>query len=162
VVLDAKHHKVFVTELGRNPDCRLADHGVWEVEKLDAGPAELTLADALLRAPEGVNANPANGLRIEGSRFVSRLTCLECGHTRKLLRLEAALGRRDYGCPECGKELAAPGFHKVERLMPTVMPELRLDRPLSEIGLRRGDLISVGIPGNERHLEIGGDSNAVE
>jgi hypothetical protein len=79
-----------------------------------------------------------------------------------MLRLEAALGRGDYLCPECGKELAAPGFHKVERLMPTTMPELRLDRPLSEVGLRRGDLISVGIPGNEKHLEMGGSTNAAE
>jgi molybdopterin/thiamine biosynthesis adenylyltransferase len=160
VVLDAGHHKVHVTNYRRNPDCRLADHAVWTIEKLDLGPERLTLAEALSFSPDGAASSPAMGLRVEGSKFISRLSCPGCGATASFLKLEASLGSRETVCRDCDKEMVTSGFHKVERLVPAAMPELSLDEPLSTLGLRPGDLFSVGLPGNEKHMEIGGAGSA--
>jgi hypothetical protein len=91
--------------------------------------------------------------------FVTRMVCQACGAARSLLRLEASLGPGDSKCGSCGETMLVPGFDKVERVDPASVPELSFDRSLASIGLRSGDVVSVGIEGSERHLEIGGEGD---
>jgi hypothetical protein len=157
IVLSAECHRIFVTGYQRNPECRFDDHGVWSIERLTRGPRELTVGDALQLGSDGAGEH-ASGLRVVGSRFVRRLTCRSCGITKPLLYLEASLRIETLNCPSCGEAetMTASGFDKVESLIPSAMPDLSLGRPLACLGLRAGDVISVGGPDNENHLEIGG------
>jgi molybdopterin/thiamine biosynthesis adenylyltransferase len=155
VLVDAAFHKHYVTAFRRNPCCRFSGHAVWNIQRLNRSVKDLTLAQALELAPVGVSKNGSHALRIEGKPFVKRLTCPSCGAARSLLRLECSLRDGQTKCAKCGRRMLATGFDLVERLNTSAVSRNVLGRTLGSLGVRAGDVFSVGDGEGELHYEIG-------
>lgn len=149
LVIDARHHKQYLTSLRRNPRCRF-DHRVWTIEEFGDSGCSLGRALAL---HGGRRHDGESSLRVEGKLFVKRLVCANCGHTRHLLRLRESLGRRESTCFLCGRRLLAGGWDLAEKLTGN-LPRRLLARPLASLGLRKGEIFSVSDGETERHFEI--------
>jgi hypothetical protein len=157
VLIDAAHHKHYVTAFRRNPDCRF-EHAIWNLKKLDRSAGRVSLGEALALAPASGGNNGSRALRVEGKPFVRRLTCPACGHARLLLRLECSLRAADRQCSRCGAPAVAAGFDLVEELSARMLEdEPPLTRSLRGIGFRNGEVFSVGERDNEIHFELPGD-----
>lgn len=165
IVLDARHQRHLRTRFLRNPDCRLNGHAIWDVRRLPASVAELTLRglfdrvrpellDRAAAARDGVDRDGALGLRVEPLRFGTAWLCPGCGETSRAVRLAVRADARERACPGCGEETVPTGFDSVERLTAGRLEADDSERPLSELGLRERDVVSVGIPGAELHLEL--------
>ena len=158
VLVDAAFHKHYVTTFRRNPCCRFSSHAVWNIHRLNRSVKDLTLAQALeLATVVGGRNNSSPALRIEGKPFVKRLTCPGCGAARSLLRLECSLRKGQTKCAKCGRRMIAAGFDVLERLNTSAVSENVLGRTLGSLGLRSGDVFSVGVGEDELHYEIGSD-----
>ncbi len=154
ILIDAAHHRVYRTRFAANPACRLADHGAWRIEPLRRPPTGITLAAALGLAPRIGHGGGGRALRVEGSPFVARLSCSRCGHQRSLLRHQASLGSKSLQCGRCRGAMVASGFDMREQLDGRDLPPRTLGRSLGSLGLRVGDVFSVGAPPREKHFEI--------
>ena len=161
ILIDAAHHRHFITTFRRAPMCRFAGHAVWQIKRLTCAPEEMTLEDALRL---GVNAR-INGeqksLSVEGVAFVFTLRCLGCGHAKKLLRLESSLNRCARTCRRCGRQMIAAGLDRLEKLISTNLSSGMLARSLSSVGFRLGDVFTVSEGRNEIHYEITGHARSV-
>ncbi len=152
LVVDATNHSRYVTTLRRNPDCRFL-HGPWQVEKLAAAPAQLSLGSLSgLSAACGVDG--AAVLRVEGQRFLTRIRCVACAKTVSLLLLSRRF--TDSRCPACGDSMAPLAFFTRDRLDLGVLPERTLQRSLASIGFLAGDLFALQQGAVERYFELGG------
>jgi molybdopterin/thiamine biosynthesis adenylyltransferase len=154
VLVDAAHHKHYVTNYRRNPVCRFYGHETWSIKKLHGGACELTVRQAIELGKSIAHAGGSKGLRVEGNPFVRRLTCTGCGQTRRLLRLQSRLRATDERCARCGQRMVASGRDLSERLEMTSLPEKVLARALHSLGFRLGDVFSVGSRAAELHFEI--------
>ena len=142
-LIDAAHHNHYVTRFGRNPRCRF-DHRMWRIEELSLRLERSTTDDLL-----GLAANSDSAYaRLENKPFVKRLTC-GCGRAKKMLHLYCSLSAAARRCG-CGRTMMAAGFDLAEKL------EARALRPINlrRLGLRIGDVVSVGSDGRENHYEI--------
>jgi len=156
VLIDAAHHKHYVTKLARRTDCRF-DHATWSIARGECRSPDCTVAEAL--DLNGVTASRESPivLRVEGKAFVTSLACGGCGRIRKTLRLQGRLRTSERKCTKCGGELTPVGFEMREEL-DEAMPRSVLRRPLHSLGLMAGDVFSIGNPrGDSRHYEIGHD-----
>lgn len=153
LLVDAAHHRQFVTALRRNPNCRRADHAAWSLEPLPGG-CTARLGDLLESARARVGTNGGVTLRVDGKRFVRELSCADCGKTRRVLRLAGTLRRRELRCNECFGRLLFPGFGLTECLEPNSLTRAELHRRLSGLGVRIGEVFSVESGGSAVHLEI--------
>lgn len=158
VLIDASHHKHYVTSYRRNPNCRFAGHEVWHIERLKRSTKNFTLRQALNLAP-ATNGNGSASFRLESKPFVKRLTCLSCGHRRELLRLAHSLSRRQARCGVCGQQMVASGFDLIERLNVDSVSRSVLSRSLRSLGLRSTEVFSVGDSQIEFHYEIADDES---
>jgi molybdopterin/thiamine biosynthesis adenylyltransferase len=149
LVIDARHHKQYLTILRRNPRCRF-DHQVWTIEEFEDDACSLGRA---LTLHGGRLQGGESSLRVEGKLFVKRLVCANCGHARHLVRLRESLGRREKTCPLCGRPLLAGGWDLAEKLTDR-LPRGLLSRSLASLGLREGEIFSVSDGESERHFEI--------
>ena len=73
------------------------------------------------------------------------------------MRLEVSLRPRHLVCRCCHSPRVAPGFAVHERLMVSELPARVLRRSLHGIGLREGEIVTVGGPHGEAHFEIRGE-----
>ncbi|MDQ2974752.1 MAG: ThiF family adenylyltransferase [Acidobacteriota bacterium] len=161
VLIDAAHHKHYVTAFRRNPYCRFSNHQVWSIEKLDRRAGELTIGQALGLGRCGTpGQKDSPGLRVEGKRFVRKLICGGCGRTKSLLCLKTSLRASQQTCAVCGHALVTAGPDLLERLNATVLSQRQLGRTLASIGIRRGEVLSIGDRSGETHFEICGDARA--
>ncbi|MEW6207430.1 MAG: ThiF family adenylyltransferase [Acidobacteriota bacterium] len=147
VLIDARHHRHFVTRFARNPRCRF-DHRVWSIEKLSLRLEQATLGDLF----ELANSDRAYA-RLESKPFVKRLTC-GCGRAKRLLHLYCSLAAQR--C-RCGQMMMAAGFDLAEKLESCELRSGDLRRALLSVGLRAGDVISLGGDCRETHYEITDD-----
>jgi molybdopterin/thiamine biosynthesis adenylyltransferase len=145
VLIDALHHRHFVTSFRRNPDCRFR-HDVWRIQQASR---DITLREALALGPSA-RGNHSTSLKIEGKPFVTKLVCAGCGHTRKLLRLECSLRDSDVICVHCGQRMRGVGFDLLEELNAETVPTSGLGITLRKLGLRTGDVFGIG----SEHYEI--------
>ena len=153
VVIDAAHHRHFVTTFRRNPRCRF-DHVVWPLEPWRGISVKHTLAKALAAARRSSRASDAVSLRVEGHPLVRALHCPGCSRCLNLPHLLGRLARADQRCPHCGKHaLLATGFKIVESL-DSKLPEDILRQPLRQLGFQAGDVITVTRAGRNRYLVI--------
>jgi hypothetical protein len=134
VLLDARSHALAVSRLVRNPACRF-DHERWAIEPV----RDLTLRAALalsgeVRAPR---------LSVSDSAFLSKLVCEPCECEELIWRLRDTLDDRARRCPRCGAPRAMRGFDLFERISAESVPASLLDRPLSQRGLRTGEVFGV-------------------
>lgn len=157
VLIDALHHKHYVTAYARNPECRF-DHATWrELRRIRRDPQDVTLGDVFgLWRGEARGGRPA-ALSVEGHGFVTRMQCVGCGRERSLLRLQGRLGRRDGRCSRCGKEMVAPGTGLAWSLEADRLPRGALERPLSRFGFLAHDVFTVSDGETSAHFEIGGE-----
>ena len=151
VLIDALHHKHYVTAIRRNKNCRF-DHRVRQIRKLGLLPGENTLQQVFARL--NAHGNGAAVLSVEGKPFAKRLTCPSCGETRALLRLECTLSEKQRRCGNCGQRMITTGFDLLERLGPEAVFSGALSRSLFGLGLRSGDVFSLGEGEDESHYEI--------
>jgi len=155
VLVAALDHKHYVTSYRRNPECRM-DHERWSITKLGRDPRGINVGQALMLAKRS-NGDCSVGLRMEGSPFVSRLTCIGCGETKPLLRLQDRLRPGAQNCAGCGGRMMAAGRDLNERLEADALPRKVENRSLHSLGFRPGDLFSVGNRRGELHFELDGD-----
>jgi molybdopterin/thiamine biosynthesis adenylyltransferase len=155
VLIAATHHKLYVTNYRRNPDCRLGDHEPWRITPLKHGPRALNIGRviALGKSPPGVK--DSFGLRVAGIPFVNRLTCIACGRSQRTMRLQNRLRKSEETCRQCGGKLIAAGRDLIERLEVEKLPAGMLARSLHSLGFRAGDVFSIGNRTAEQHFEIG-------
>lgn len=154
VMIDATHHKHYVTAFRRNPQCRFPDHDGWAIRALDDRLSEMTLGAALALANGNGVASERVGLRVEERRFVRKLKCTGCQFARPMLRLDRSLRPTERVCPRCGAAMTAAGFDVIERLSMGELTSKERRLSLRRLGLRSGDVFSVGTRANERHYEI--------
>jgi molybdopterin/thiamine biosynthesis adenylyltransferase len=157
LMVDARHHRQFVTAFRRNPTCRMADHDGWRISTL-AAPASLLKLRAMLVIG---GADPDGGdqlmFGVAGQRLVLTLTCRTCGTSLRMFRLERSL-RKPSTCRHCRTRLQVSGFDLCDEAPLSVAPRSALDRPLSRVGVRPGDVISLKTSSVEAHYEVGGES----
>jgi molybdopterin/thiamine biosynthesis adenylyltransferase/transcription elongation factor Elf1 len=155
ILIDALHHKHYLTTLRRNPECRFS-HRIWTVERLNARPGDVTLAHALRLGGNRHQGVKYPVLRLAGvSRFVRKLTCHSCGSVKKLLRLEHRLTLRQINCRRCGATMAASGFDMVDRIEANKVSPSYLKRKARSLGFRSQDIFSVTTPSETRYYEFG-------
>ena len=160
LVVDSAYHRHYVSSFQANPECRF-DHQTWRIE--DLPESSRTLGDSLALA-RGGNAGGTAWLRVEGQHFATALTCTGCGGRRSSIRLEVSLRGSERTCRLCGARMAVRGWDMVSELTDQ-LPERTLNRTLRRIGLRNGDVASVGVGGEqdrERHFVIGPPEARVE
>jgi len=138
---------------------RLSDHEIWRIERLPPGPHEVTVADVFASAAGRVDGGKPLRLRVEGQPFARRLACHECRSERSLLRMVSAIRPSDRNCPRCGAERFASVLDLAEHFEAATLSTRGLARSLHAIGLRTGDVVSVGNGHLEIHLEIGVDAS---
>lgn len=155
LVVDAAHHRHYVTAARRNPRCRRSDHGPWAIEPLASG-CTVALGSLLESARQRVGGNGDLGLRVEGKRFVRELSCEECGGKRRLLRLTGSLRPSELRCRCCGGagRLVPSGFGLTERLEAGALSRAQRNRRIASLGVRPGEVVSVGTAEHELHLEM--------
>jgi molybdopterin/thiamine biosynthesis adenylyltransferase len=146
VLIDSAHRRYFVTRFARNPRCRF-NHRTWSIEKLSLRLRQATLGDLF----ELADSDRAY-LRLESKPFATRLTC-RCGRAKRLLHLYCSLAEQR--C-RCGQRMMVAGFDLAERLEARDLKPGDLRRSLRRLGLRAGDVISLGGDG-EKHYEITDD-----
>jgi molybdopterin/thiamine biosynthesis adenylyltransferase len=139
VLFDASSHSLVVSRLVRNPACRFA-HERWSVRSI----GDLTLRAALAL---GGGASPAPQLFVPDEAFVSKLSCADCGFEEASWRLRQGMDQRVRRCPLCGSLRDVRGFDLFERIAAAQVPGELLDRPLSERGLRAGEIFGVQAEG---------------
>lgn len=149
-LIDAAHHRHYVTRFSRNPRCRFG-HRVWRIEKLSFRLEHSTTGDLFKLATNSDSVY----VRLESKPFVKRLTC-QCGRAKKLLHLYCSLNAAARRCA-CGRTMMAAGFDLAESLESRALRPTQLRRTLRSLGLRNGDVVSVGGNGRENHYEIIGD-----
>jgi molybdopterin/thiamine biosynthesis adenylyltransferase len=154
VTIGVRAHRHFVTEFKPNPACRF-DHEVWSVVPLAEGPEDLT-AGRLFALARGSLAESGLRLGVPQQAFATGLACLACGKRAAIsLHLLGRLTTAEQTCAACGARMRAAGFDVVEWLGEADLTPALRDAPLSRLGFRRGDVVSVA--GSERtvHFEIG-------
>jgi molybdopterin/thiamine biosynthesis adenylyltransferase len=149
ILLDASTHELLVTGLRRNRRCRLEGHEPWEIETLRQGPSALSLADLL--------GHRESWLEVAGGSFARRMVCGACGEERETLRLLGSLRPRDRRCPACRSAMEASAYHCDERLAAAGLPASWRRRSLASVGLRPGELFTVGAGERRRHFQLTGD-----
>lgn len=96
-------------------------------------------------------------MAVAGQPFAMTLTCRRCGRREPVAHLyRGGWRRRLLHCPACGWALEATGFDLFDRVPLNEIPEEARDRPLTELGLLSGDVLTFTTPEVEMHLELGG------
>lgn len=155
LMIDARHHRQFVTAFRRNAACRMPDHDCWRIVRLDAPASRLTLRAMQIVGSTG-DAGDDVLFRVAGQRLVLRLRCPACGAARHAFRLERSLRNRPT-CRHCGSRLQTSGFDVCDAAPLSAAPRPSLDVPLSRLGVRPGDVISLGSASGETRYEVGAE-----
>jgi len=109
-----------------------------EADTTGDGPAKIDAETPPGQAPR---------LRVIGQRFVTHLTCSECGHRRAYVKLRVSLkSDGPYKCDRCGGEMIAAGFDTLEALDGANLSRPTAARTLRSVGIRHGDVICLSRP----------------
>jgi len=154
ILIDALHHRFYLTELRRNARCRF-DHETWDLVEVGGDPGNLTIGEALGLHAKRPDGNGEVSLRAERQPFVGGLRCPSCGRTKSLLRLQHRLTPNQQKCPKCGPRMAASGADMVEDLTASNVSARRLRCSLRSLGFRPGDVFAVGDSDGQQHYVFG-------
>ena len=160
VLIDARHHRHFVTRYKRNAACRMPDHAGWTIVRRSVD-LSTTLPGLLAAECPGSDEN----IRVEvaGQQFASTLTCERCRKRCNAGHLHRGARRRSPGmCRSCGGQLTAAGFDLRDGLCLHELPAEIRDRSLTALGLLAGDVVTVTTPESEMHLELCGSVWPIE
>ena len=156
-VIDAAHHRQYVTGARRHPGCRMADHQPWTIDPVRLSPDTPIGSAAEILARDLVKDGSSFGavtLAVEGQRIVRRLSCETCGSPKPVLRLQGRLLPGDWRCRRCGGRTGLNGFGLLEHLELSALTRGERQRPVFAFGVRSGDLITVADGRSERHCEV--------
>ena len=156
VLIDAAHHKLYVTRFKRNPDCRIGSHETRRIRKLTEGPDELTLGEAL---GLGRYRLESTSLRVEGKSFVRALICAACSRRREALQLAADWAAFSRTCRRCRGSMTALGFDVVDSIERSALSSRSLGRSLRTLGFREGEVFTVSSRAHEKYFELGTKKN---
>jgi molybdopterin/thiamine biosynthesis adenylyltransferase len=153
VLLDARHHRHYVTKYPRNSACRMPDHGGWRITRLDDAPATLSdffaLGDALRGAAQGLS------LSVASQRIVTEIRCRGCGASRGVFLLERQVSIARPSCEQCGHGMVPLGSGLSDEVSLSMVPSRERGRPLSELGLAVRDVVTLSTPEVDAHFELG-------
>jgi molybdopterin/thiamine biosynthesis adenylyltransferase len=155
VLMDAMHNKYYSASLQRNSKCRF-DHTTWRIDSLHLALSKWTLRDVLHLAMTPGSEAGVFSLGVEGMPFVRTLVCPGCGHSKSVLRLKCSLSVKDSICGFCRQQLLPSGWQLTEELT-SYLPARTLSRSLKSLGLRNGEVITIGSGLNNLHFQIAAD-----
>jgi molybdopterin/thiamine biosynthesis adenylyltransferase len=155
VLIDARHHKHYVTAFRCNPACRMPDHDGWRIEPLDGAASQTTLAELVAIGTALRDAEARLVFRVAGQRFAVGLTCAQCGRPHPTFQLERALRHTPASCDACRGALRATGFDLRDAVAFDAISPMALDMPVARLGLRPGDVFSLSTPTVQTHYELG-------
>jgi molybdopterin/thiamine biosynthesis adenylyltransferase len=139
IVYDSRHHRLIVSQLPLNPDCRF-DHSTLSLSVLAWNPKKRRLQDLL--ALSGNYPPDDVVLSVPGHSFAASLLC-ECGFRRTVLILDDRLRARRPRCGRCGSSLEVSGFDCSPTLCFGDLRPRDLRRSLAGIGIRVGDVVTI-------------------
>ncbi len=159
ILVDALHHKYYLSSCRRNPNCLFPDHAVWTIEPLNRHPADVTpgelMADGAHRAGGIGSAAAETTLQVAGQRFVRNLLCPSCGRLRSVLRLRRALRPAELRCRGCGERMVIRGIDMADRVAIGSLSAVEGARSLQSMGVCSGDVIIItSSTGDVRRFEI--------
>jgi adenylyltransferase/sulfurtransferase len=158
VLIDARHHKHYLSSCRRNPACRMPDHAGWHITGLDASPSNLRLSELIAVGSTLRGADKKLLLAVAGQRIVRTLRCPQCSDTFPVFILERFARRNPPICSRCGETLRVNGLDLEEALPVDQVPHDAMEGPLSQVGLRPGDVLSLVTSCVQTHYELGGRS----
>ena len=147
LVVAAGVNRTFVSELRRNVGGCLFDHEVWQTESV----CWRRLGD-VAKAAAQQGGSPT--LRIEGRAFARDVRCAACGRGVALATLAVRAPRARLRCRGCAAAIAVGGERIVHALSLADLPAPLARCSLRSIGLRAGDLLTLGGDGGEQHFEL--------
>lgn len=166
VLIDAAHHRHYVTARTRNPACRF-HHETPAIRRLRRPPSSLTVGELLAMAAPGGHARNDAWLRVDGFHFTRKLRCVSCGAAEAALKLDAPSFPRpanphpshDNRCPRCpGFMEPAGAIHARARLDASSLSAAERALSCAAAGLRAGEVVTVGSGAGELHFQLGGDA----
>jgi hypothetical protein len=131
----------------------MPDHQPWRIDRLEVG-RRVRLRDLFAAANQRSTESGPPALRVAGQRFVTELTCPDCEAVKRPVRLAERLRPSDTRCRGCGTELTVSGFARRDRIDASALSRRELARPLSALGIRDRDVVSVGSGTDTVHLEV--------
>jgi molybdopterin/thiamine biosynthesis adenylyltransferase len=156
VLIDARHHRHFVTEFRRNPVCRMPDHVGWSITPLAVEPSSTPFDELLTMAglPPGRDVR----MSVAGQQWVPTVTCDLCDR-----RVQAGwFGRAepDGGatrCADCGGMTRPAGFDVRDAIAIEDVNARARTLPIALLGLVTGDVLTFTTSGVITHLELVGE-----
>ncbi|MDH4066121.1 MAG: ThiF family adenylyltransferase [Acidobacteriota bacterium] len=155
VLIDTRHHIHSVTGYRRNPSCRMPDHGGWQITALDAAPDSMTVDHLLALGSTLRGARASLALRIAGRRLATELRCEACDAPHAICQTERLTRRSRLRCRQCAAHLRLTGFGLHDFVSETAVPVSVREQPLSAIGVRAHDVITLRTPELDAHFEVG-------
>jgi molybdopterin/thiamine biosynthesis adenylyltransferase len=151
LIVEGKFHHNYVNTLRRNPACTF-DHTIWSIEKAPASVR--TVRDLVNHGRELFGGELPAALRVERKSWVTRLACRDCGGQARAFRLQGRLGQKRGHCNKCGGEMQPIGFYLRPHIDVREASDQLLARPLRNLGLRCGDVLTLSNEQGDRHVEI--------
>jgi molybdopterin/thiamine biosynthesis adenylyltransferase len=158
VLFDVGHHKHYVSSCRRNRMCRMPDHDGWRINRLDEPPSKVTPGELVADGTTLCRADTRLLLSVAGQRIVRTLKCPRCNDVLTVLILERLARRNPPGCSRCGETLHANGWDLEDSVPVDEIANTTMERPLSHVGLLRGDVLSLVTSYAQAHYELGGRS----
>jgi hypothetical protein len=153
VLIDARHHRHYVTAYRRNPACRMPHHDGWRIQPLPAA-ADSTVHDLVALGGTLRGADAGLTVSVAGARIVTDLSCQACGARRTVFRLDRRLRATCPRCRLCGGRLSCAGFGIHDAVAVSAVPASALTTPLERFGLRAADVLTLRTPDIDAHFEM--------
>jgi hypothetical protein len=154
LLIDASFHKHYLTRLPFNKDCRF-DHRIWEIEKLEQDPAQITLGEALALCGNGSGENARLAFSFRPQVFFrKKFSCPSCLSVTERVGLREALPTY-LVCEQCGETTEEEIVGMAPELAASAMDPSLLAHSMVSIGFRKGDVFTVMSPGRAGRFEIG-------
>jgi molybdopterin/thiamine biosynthesis adenylyltransferase len=135
---------------GRNQGCRF-DHVSWAQRPLARSAHDISVREIFALAGKGRNI----ALSVEGQIFVERVRCIDCGAVAGVGgRLASRL--KGVACPICARAMTPAATDTLDFLSSAAVREDWLERPLAEVGIVDGDIVTLNAEGRAPvHFELG-------
>jgi adenylyltransferase/sulfurtransferase len=156
VLIDARHHRHFVTEFRRNRACRMPDHAPWSIAPLAMDPASTSFDELMARAETLTGSGV--WMSVAGQQWALALTCDVCGRRAPTGQLDrSGFGRGVMTCADCGGMSHAAGFDLRDAIAVENVPVSVRAWPIASLGLLAGDVLTFTTSDAAIHVELIGE-----
>ncbi len=154
LLIDARHHRHYVTAFTRNPRCRF-DHVTWNSTGLAMRPSSITLDEFLKLVAARSEGPAAVRIQLEGQAFALRKHCLRgCQSSGERLQIADRIPSGQMKCVGCRDEMTIRGIDRFEQLHGRAVTPGDGRRRLSQLGFRTGDIVTVSVGDRITHIEF--------